>query len=334
MEIRMITTRNTNSAPYDVYPYMVANGIEESSRNGPVLTVPHPVTICYTHPQENVNFCRVRDANPFFHFMEMLWMLEARGDVELIAHYLPRMAEFSDNGINFNAHYGYNIRHHFGIDQLDLAARRLVADPLTRRAVVQIWNPEDLRRESRDLACNLELVFRQVDGRLNMTVYNRSNDAIWGGVTGANITNLFIFQAWISAATGIPVGKQYVVSNNLHLYLDNPKAEPLLDKYVRTPSFDEPHYPSEPWKFIQYGETPRDVDRDIGRFLNHLRNEKYDPTRYNPDTTLVKGAIQIALAHSLYRDGDISTAIAVAQEVIFEDWAIACSNWLIKRLPK
>src|SRR5690606_25799426 len=32
----------------------------------------------YSHPQERVLFSAVRDANPFFHFMESLWIMAGR----------------------------------------------------------------------------------------------------------------------------------------------------------------------------------------------------------------------------------------------------------------
>ena len=131
------------------------------SRNGNVLVIDEPVTVTYTHPKERVLFNAARDANPFFHLYEALWMLAGRNDVAPLAYYNKRMAEFSDNGETFNGAYGYRWRkatvahsedkrvkryaycESGWVDQLDLLVAHLKADPTSRRAVLQMWNVED-----------------------------------------------------------------------------------------------------------------------------------------------------------------------------------------------
>lgn len=326
----MIRTRNTNTAPWSVYDYMTVYGVTEETRNGPCLSVPHPVTIEYSAPQEMVNFCPVRDANPFFHFMEMLWMVEGKGDTDFICKYLPRMMDYSDDGKKFNAHYGYNIRFLFS-DQIDEVVRHLQDHPNSRRAVVQIWNPADLNKDSKDLACNLILLFRIIDDQLCMTIYNRSNDAVWGGVTGANITNLGIYQIWVAARLHRPVGKQWVVSNNLHLYTENPKVEPLLKKYTGS-------YPGipvvNPYEEIDVGtiiDNPNVFVVDCRRFCHSIREGRVlEPNRYyNP--LLSNTAIPMALAHEAFKAKQFAQAKQHANMIQAEDWRIACLYWLERR---
>jgi thymidylate synthase len=147
------------------------------SRNGKVLMIDEPVTVTYSRPKERVLFNQARDANPFFHLYEALWMLAGRNDVAPVAYYAKRMAEFSDDGKTLNGAYGYRWRHaqapcswddsvgpfemvHH--DQLDILVAHLKADPNSRRAVLQMWNVEDDLLKvvtGKDLCCNLSVMF-------------------------------------------------------------------------------------------------------------------------------------------------------------------------------
>jgi len=141
----------------------------QPSRYGEVLQVEEPVTVTYSNPRERVLLNEARDANPFFHLYESLWMLAGRNDVAPLAFYNSRMPEFSDNGYTFNGAYGHRWRHasilgdallnrssELGmalaagdltgvaeVDQLDVIVNHLQAQPHSRRAVLQMWNVED-----------------------------------------------------------------------------------------------------------------------------------------------------------------------------------------------
>ena len=73
--MKVIDTRNVNTALRWALPELLKEGVEEPSRNGLVLVMPTPVTTVYQRPQERVVFSPERNANPFFHLMESLWML-------------------------------------------------------------------------------------------------------------------------------------------------------------------------------------------------------------------------------------------------------------------
>lgn len=134
--------------------------VKEPSRNGVVLRVDEPVLLTYEKPQERVLFNSARDANPFFHVMESLWMLAGRNDVTPLAYYASRMKDFSDDGKTLNGAYGYRWRHSrpvtypphptayntvvkTDVDQLDTLVNHLKACPESRRAVLQMWDVED-----------------------------------------------------------------------------------------------------------------------------------------------------------------------------------------------
>lgn len=128
--------------------------VRRDSRNGPVLMVDEPVMVTYTHPTERVLFNPARDANPFLHVYESLWMLAGRDDVAPLAYYAKNMANYSDDGRTLNGAYGRrwrsakvqdgNREHDTEyVDQLDQLVDHLKADTNSRRAVLQMWNVED-----------------------------------------------------------------------------------------------------------------------------------------------------------------------------------------------
>lgn len=336
---KMITARNTNRMMFPAYSHIKTYGIEERSRNGKVLTTPYPVILCYTHPTEQVNFCKIGDADPFFHFIERLWFLEAIGDTSLITQFLPRMMDFSDDGLTFNAHYGFRVRKTFGCDQLKKVIHVLQKDPYTRQAVVQIWHPDDLAKTTKNKACNMSLVFRKVNSKLDMTVFNRSNDAILGGISGANVTNLFVFLEYVAAFTNTQIGKLYIISNNLHVYLDHPKtpillkhygdATPAKMRYLSCTPYDKisplpmitniEHFDEELQSFMQIVRKTTNINFAIPRYKNEYFNETAYP---------------LIVAYRHYKAKHLGPAITTAKRIKSIDWGIACHNWLARRLPK
>src|SRR5690242_2945482 len=85
-------------------------GIKRDSRNGSTYVVDGPVTTMYERPEERVVFWAERDANPFLHFYESLWMLGGRNDVRSLTRFTKNMAQFSDDGETFYGAYGHRWR--------------------------------------------------------------------------------------------------------------------------------------------------------------------------------------------------------------------------------
>lgn len=231
--VKVISVRNVNAALFEGLRYLAEHGVEENSRNGAVLVAPGPVVTEYAKPRERVLLHFARDANPFFHLFEALWMLAGRNDLGFLLQLNKRMREYSDDGgKTMNGAYGFRWLHYFRHNQLATAIRTLREEPNTRRVVVAMWDAtsDQLNSTSRDLPCNTHIYFDRRGGRLNMTVCNRSNDIYWGAY-GANAVHFSILQEYIAAAVEVPVGTYYQFSNNYHLYtdiIDPRKPHPLL----------------------------------------------------------------------------------------------------------
>lgn len=212
---------NSNDMAKQVYNVLQKKGIQRDSRNGRVLMLPLPATMIYTDPLYRCNFTVNRKANPVFHHMEAMWMLAGRNDVKFLEIFNTNMKTYSDDGVIFNAAYGHRIRKHFGHDQLKECIGILASEPDSRQAVIQLWDHNDLMKDTKDKACNMLMVFSiNFEEQVDLLIFNRSNDAVYGGVTGANPVHFSYFLQYVAERLALDVGHMTFVSNNLHVYLD------------------------------------------------------------------------------------------------------------------
>src|SRR5579859_3494422 len=244
--MEVIKARNVNDAYAQGLQQLYLRGVEEPSRNGPVIVAPWPVTTVYARPQERVLFSSMRDANPFFHLMEALWMLAGRDDVAFPAFFASNIKNYSDDGRTLFGAYGFRWKKWFEYDQLNLIIKELRKNPASRRCVLAMWDATPRYQHAapygdyeagdleigmtggKDVPCNTHAYVDARGGRLNITVCCRSNDIVWG-CYGANAVHFSVLQEVLAAAVGVPVGTYYQISNNFHIYTDVFKKEQFPD---------------------------------------------------------------------------------------------------------
>lgn len=316
--------RNVHEILPMAYRSLLCDGKRRDSRNGPVYVLDGPVTTLYEQPQERVMFHPERDCNPFFHHMEGLWMIGGRNDVDFVANYAKNMVNFSDDGKTFHGAYGYRWRHHFGGDQLGLIADQLRANPDDRRIVLQMWDPNaDLGAQGKDFPCNLEILFRiSVHGRLDMTVFNRSNDVIWGAY-GANAVHMSMLQEFMAAWIGVPMGRYWQISNNFHGY-DNTMVKHKGLKDV--PADPSPYETGEVKPFNMVNTDINTWQQDLGVFLDE------GPIIGFKDVYFRKVVTPMHNSWQAWKKGDPEQAIDIMRQCIAEDWRKACTEWLQRRM--
>jgi hypothetical protein len=232
------TANSVNDALRKGLRHLLDDGVVEDSRNGPVLVAPGPVCTEYVNPRARVLYSPTRDANPFFHLFESLWMLSGANDIEFPCYFAKSYGQYSDDGKTMWDAYGYRWRQFFGWDQLEALVTELKANPASRRCVLAMWNAGSLLNRNgqsvdgpikddffvatnggKAVPCNTHAYFDLRYGVLNMTVCNRSNDAVFG-CYGANAVHFSFLQEYAAARVGAPVGVYRQFSNNLHMYTD------------------------------------------------------------------------------------------------------------------
>jgi len=327
MEIRV---RNVNEGIAEAFWKLRVMGVEEESRNGPVLVFPEPVMTIYEKPCERVLFWPERDANPIFHLMESIWMMAGRRDVKFPELFNSRIGQYSDDGEVFNAAYGHRWREHFGVDQLSEIIKLLKKDPKTRRAVMQMWDPADLTKNTKDMACNTQVFFEIRNGKLNMTVLNRSND-IWYGCYGANAVHFSFMMEFVAIATDVEVGEYRQFSNNLHLYTELYDAK----KHLENPPIDTEY---DYYKRGVVNSTPmmsRCSRLDNSKWKDWLNNAELfcdNPFLYDvvyPDFFRYTAYPMAMVSKS--RKEKTSSGMNWAEKIHDPDWRIATIQWIERR---
>lgn len=326
-----IHARNVNDGFAQALHLLTAKGEAAHSRNGDVIVLPEPIMISYSHPWERVLFSPMRNANPFFHLMESLWMLGGRNDLRWPAYFNSRFSQYSDDKIRLHGAYGHRWRVWFDVDQLVVIIDALKKDPESRRCVLQIWSATgdlvshkgDGGPVSRDLPCNTQVYFSIRNQQLCMTVCNRSNDAIWGAF-GANAVHFSILMEYMAAMIGVPMGVYTQFSNNLHLYpetLNSMGCDALslaanvlrTDRYI----FDVHSYP-----LVQ---DPALWDSELQFFLaNPLSKTEW----HNEFFSEVAQPIYAAWRKRKER---LSSGIDEAEAIKAEDWRVACVDWITRK---
>lgn len=193
------------------------------------------VSFRLTNPRARVSRSEMR-GKIFSALGELFWCLSGSNKVEIIEHYLPIYRTFSDDGGDtIHGAYGPRI---FG--QNEFAQVRNVITLLknekyrdSRRAVIQIFAASDLRKHYKDVpcTCTLQVVLRQ--GRLNLIVYMRSNDAYLG--LPHDIFVFTMLQELIARALHVDIGFYQHMVGHLHLYDENrEQAQDYLSEDVQS----------------------------------------------------------------------------------------------------
>lgn len=341
----VLVGRNVNDLYTGGVKLLRESGLQEKSRAGSVMVMPSPVMSIYERPTERVLFDLGRDANPFFHLFESLWMLSGCEDADQLNHYVKDFgARFAEKDGTIHGAYGYRWRHQFGIDQLDTIVERLRTNPSDRQCVLQMWDADscdDLRQDWKDRPCNTHAFFRireepdtrggdlVIDKKLDLTVLCRSNDIIWGAY-GANAVHFSMLLEYMAGRIGVEVGRMYQFSNNYHAYL------PILDK-VGEPVTIEYENNVMP---MPIGNVWNKWDRDLEAFIEWHRwlweqddaSEDLDLPDDNIRNLWFRVvAAPMCIINWLWKKGRYADARGYTQHVEADDWREAASLWMNRR---
>lgn len=300
-----------------------------TARNRATRELTEPVATRYACPEECWLLDPVRDANPFFHVYESLWILAGLNDIGRLTRYAKQIATYSDDGKTLNGAYGYRMRHYFGHDQLAQTIDLLRRDPETRRAVIALYSPDDALITTRDVPCNTTLYFKQADGLLNLTVCNRSNDAVWGAY-GANAVHFSFILQYVAGCLGIGVGSYEQVSDSLHIYTNEESAD-VWNRCLAAPPYIRQDYAPAGITPIRLVENGEQFDREVVKALISDTGEVNLTASYS-EPFFANVIVPMFLAYDMHQQRDTPRAINHLRRHPPFGWLVAARQWLERRV--
>lgn len=191
-------------------------GHSQPSRNGPTRDLGH-TTIVLDEPFEALPIGIGRNLSAKVAAAEAIQLIGGFSDPEWLVRRAPRMSEYREPSGEFWGAYGRRIGY-----QVRDAIAKLNADPWSRQAVINLWDPaRDNLPEKLDYPCTVALGFsleKMTSGgrQLNMNVLMRSNDA-WLGLP----YDMFQFtqlQHTVRRVLGLNHGTYTHTAWSMHLY--------------------------------------------------------------------------------------------------------------------
>ena len=317
MSVIEITARNVPQAYVEGFWKLRTFGKSEDTRNGEVIAMPQPTMLTIQNPEERVLTCPVRDANPFFHVMEFVWMMAGSNDAHWISQFNKRMMDYADDG-HLRGAYGWRWAN--PSPQLLDTVALLRDSPTTRQAVLSMWDPvyDGSRATNSDRPCNTTIYFKiRGSTHLDMLVCNRSNDYVWG-MMGANAVHMTLLHELIAKASGYELGIYRVMSNNLHIYTGMPRFDEIYKTVTPVDCYRGPKK-CEPFPILSF---PDELELFIAECKDFLKKDRDFVCEWLQH---VAYPMQMAYLDRLNRDEWITRIAA-------EDWRLAASEWNERRL--
>lgn len=242
---------------------LLKHGVIRKVRGYECVEFPEPVMFKITDPTARWINIEQRKWNVFLPYAESLWLASGRNDIKFIEFYSAKLKEFSDDQEYMRGGYGPRMRFFNGnsvdyrislypkeplfenivTDQFLYVEKCFKKDIYNRQSVITLGDPskdhfikDKSLKTTKDLPCTRLLQFMCTpDNKLNLTVYMRSNDLIWGA-SGVNIFNFTFLQEYFAAILGLEIGDYYHIANNLHFYKD--RHQTMIENIASTVPFD------------------------------------------------------------------------------------------------
>lgn len=179
-------------------------------------------TLTVADPRQRWVLSRLPPLNPAFALAEVIWIMNGLNDADFLNFFNKSLPKFAGQGSTYHGAYGYRLRRHRALDQLERAYSALCSNPDTRQVVLQIWDgKEDLpdvngNPSQPDIPCNLISCLNIRQGKLEWLQVLRSNDIFLG--LPYNFVQFTTLQEVMAGWLGVELSSYNQISNSLHLY--------------------------------------------------------------------------------------------------------------------
>ncbi len=176
-----IKSKNSNDLFIDVSIKLLNDGEIISPRGLKTLELQH-VWLELTNPGNSIVSLKSRNANKNYLKNELKWYLSGSLDAKDITKHSKFWDKLKDSNGTINSNYGFlALKEKFnGISQYEWCINSINNDVNTRQAVINYNQPKHKYDTNRDFVCTLAQHFMVRNGKLDSTVFMRSNDLIFG----------------------------------------------------------------------------------------------------------------------------------------------------------
>lgn len=207
---------------------------------------------------------------------EFLWYFLGRNDVEFISKHAKFWETIQNADGTANSAYGnliFATKNEFGTSQYQWALKSLIADSNTRQAVMHFNMPMHQYQNNKDFVCTMYANFHIRENKLHMSVFMRSNDAIWGTPTDVAFFCALQMQMLAHLKPTYPnleLGQYSHTANSYHIYDRHYElAQKMVDRTftpvkmpeIKTDLIDPAGRPTADLRTVfQSLENPKDSD--------------------------------------------------------------------------
>lgn len=206
----MITGR-TFAEVYDRLLFGLLEEGKEVSPRGMLTKELMQETFCIEDPNSSLIYIPGRNFSLVHAIHESFLIFCDDNHVKVAGYFNKNIVQFSDDGKTLYGSYGHRIA-----TKMQGVLEKLKEDHDTRQALLTIHCVDDSIVKTKDPPCTITLQFTIRDEKLNMHVYMRSNDIVWG--TPYDVFVFTTIQKVFAYTLGIPVGKYYHTATSLHMY--------------------------------------------------------------------------------------------------------------------
>jgi len=207
------------------------------------------VLIELTNPRARLSRTETR-GKPFSCLGELCWYLAKDNDLNFISYYIPNYRKFADDNIIYGG-YGPRLFNWNGINQVENIIGILKKKPDSRKAVIQIFEAEDITQEHNDTPCTCTMQFMIRQDKLHMFTSMRSNDVVIG--LPHDIFCFTMLQEIIARTLDVELGIYKHFVGSLHIYDDDKDAaQQFLNEGWQSTDLPMPAMPvGNPWPNIK-----------------------------------------------------------------------------------
>lgn len=202
---------------HELYRALDENGEVNSGSRGETKEL-LGVALRISKPRARISRSENR-GKPFSALGELLWYLSGSDKLEFIAPYVSEYAKDAVDGVLEGAYGPRLLAMRGNIDQFASIENLLKRKRGSRRAVIQLFNAEDIAVDHKEIPCTTTLQFHLRGELLHMSVTLRSNDAYWG--LPHDVFCFTMLQEMMARRLGVEIGEYYQYVGSMHVYKDH-----------------------------------------------------------------------------------------------------------------